>query len=238
LQDFGEYSDVLRNFRQGLPGYFNQKELPLEIQGYLNQFNEGAARATEVINNGGATANSAYLRDRLNEMMLGQTGTMSSLSTTANDIIARQGWTPSMLDLNNYVQQFMANGGFNNALSELQNVGEEILRTRGETADSRALLSQMQQIVANGGKSDETAMMFNQGANLFNAGGMTPQMNQLFGQIMQGMQSGGMTPEARQVFDKAMEVVRANGAGGALLPMQQVQSFARDEAATAAAQKA
>jgi hypothetical protein len=81
-------------------------------------------------------------------------------------------------------------------------------------------------------------MMFNQGANLFNAGGMTPQMNQLFSQIMQGMQSGGMTPEARQVFDKAMEIVKANGAGGALQPMELVQSFARDQAATASSQQA
>jgi hypothetical protein len=154
LSDFSEYSDVLRNFRQGLPGFFNQKELPLEVQGYLDQFKEGAARATELMNNGGVTANSSVLRDRLNEFMLGQTPTMSSLSTTANDIIARQGWTPSMLDLNNYVQQFMANGGFTAALGELQNVGEEILRTRGQTADSQAIMSQMQRIIANGGKTD------------------------------------------------------------------------------------
>jgi hypothetical protein len=70
------------------------------------------------------------------------------------------------------------------------------------------------------------------------AGGMTPAMQQLFGKIMEGMQSGGMTPEARQVFNKAMGLVNSNGAGGALLPMEQVQGFARDEAATAALQRA
>lgn len=216
-------------------------------------FNQGMAALNSVINSGGF---SPELRQGLQEL----TGFISNLPSTPGQVVrlpeglgdtsqlgnaglAAEGFGFEQLGVrsNQEIELLEQANRFENRarndprLNVLGDFSEEILRRGGRTGETEAARKEFQKLLENFGQTPQTRELSAAGRKLLDAGGMTPALRDLQNTFQQQIQSGGMTPEARQLFNELLPVIQSRGQGGALLSMDQVTSFARDEAAQLAA---
>lgn len=147
-------------------------------------------------------------------------------------------------NLNQGINQGLINGYTGNILNNpvvgktapLQGIEDratDITNTQGKAGLNELVDAQTTfgDVIAAGGMTGDLKSLLSLGKSMVASGGFTPELmgfiNQASSQIMQ---YGEMTPEMRRVFNSAMKIVDAGGEGGALLPTEQIISFARDEA--------
>jgi hypothetical protein len=227
----------LDTFRSAL-GTIN---VPDTLKPYLDSMQAGIDQAKSTIAANGATADTTSLKSALGLVISGEDPTLANIRDYANQLISTGGYGTNGGELKSLYdtgQKFTANGGFTDALNQQQQAGLNILGTQGWNADSRRAMDQFQGMMAAGGQNADTQSLINQGKGLMANGGMTPQMQQLFNSVQQGIQANGATPQNQALLDAVMKIVNNGGQGGALIPMQQAQSFARDQAAQANSQAA
>lgn len=86
--------------------------------------------------------------------------------------------------------------------------------------------------IASGGQTEDINRIKQAGFALAEAGGFTPELRALLSQATTLMNTNGaLTPALREVFD--LSIAMAKGNRSALLPLDKVIEFARDEAGTA-----
>lgn len=142
-----------------------------------------------------------------------------------------RGFSPEMKDIRNLAYVLMNNGsGMTPEMDQVSQSALQMLMSGGRTPDTARGLNEFANTLGMGGRTPLTSQMFGQGQGLVSSGGMTPDMVRLLQQISTMMAGGGMTPEARRLFEAVMQIVDAGGAGGALLPLDKVTTFAREDA--------
>ena len=211
---------------------------PPEIWDILNRLTWGAERAEDILRYGGVTERTGDLRDRLNDILYGRTFEMAALRDYANEILTQRGITPQMQVIQDALTGLLADQGYTDALRKLEGTGLDILAAGGRTPESIEVSNLLRGIISAQGRDAALSELSGVGRGLIDSGGMTPEMRDILSPITKGMETGGMTPEARQLFGAIMPIIQSGGRGGALLPMEQVVSMARDAAATAYNQRA
>ncbi len=154
----------------------------------------------------------------------------------AEKTIGARGVTEESAALRKALGDIMA--GRTPEMAGLSTFGRGVLEAKGMTPGLMEIQNAARQLMTNQGMTGALKEMERGGLDLIASGGMTPEMKDFVSKLQTTMQAGGMTPEAKQMFQEALKLVQAGGRGGALLPMENVLSFARDAAATAAAQRA
>lgn len=110
--------------------------------------------------------------------------------------------------------------------------GQDILRARGRTPEMDFLTKSSQDIIKRGGSTDDLDRIKNFGISLAQAGGFTPELRNVLGESLTLLRSAGqLTPELREVFDLSITI--AKGGKSALLPVDKIIEFAREDAAQA-----
>jgi hypothetical protein len=126
--------------------------------------------------------------------------------------------------------------GFTNGLAQINDRATEITNTQGtaglnELVDAQTTLGDY---ISVGGMDAGLKDLYGMGRALVASGGFTPELMGFLSQASAAlMQQGGMTPEMQKVFNTAQGIIDAGGGGGSLLPIEEMISFARDEAANA-----
>ncbi len=229
----------LEKQRANLPNIqLGQFNLPPEIQKMMSGVDTGIGSVRGVIGAGGATPSSTALREQLNALMNGTTPVQAETFRASNALTQSGGQTDALKLILSSMAPIIAGGGYTDALNGLIGSGQGIVAAGGRTPENTALLNSLMGIISGGGASPESAALSSAGQGLISAGGMTGPLNELMAMVRKGEASGGFTPKGTSLFDAMMKIVNAGGSGGALQFMEQVQSFARDAAATAIAQQA
>jgi hypothetical protein len=231
LQMFKDLFANIGDFRGSIDGLLQPQELSPELYEMFNStIRPTIERGQEIVANNGRTARGDFLFDRVMDQM-GQG--IPRVVQEANGIFDRGGRTAELNRLTDLSKELTNFGGFTAELKDNEKLGQSIMGTQGRTPDTLKALQGFQGILDKGGRDAGTNALSAKGAGLVDSGGMTPELSQLLGSIQSTISQGGMTPEARQLFGKAMQIVNADGKGGALLPMDQVLSFAKDSAGVA-----
>lgn len=184
------------------------------VRNLLNYFGEtpqnraGFGRGMEIA--GGRTPSQTEAFDALREQ-LGIRGRNAQLSI-----------------LGDRATQFLANNGMTPSLDDLMGSGLGMVAVGGRTPQ----IDQLSQLFggAFGQARDEGRGLISAGLQ---TGGFNPQLQALLDQAMGGLRAGGANPALDELTNQALSLIRAGGQGGALIPMEQAQSMARDQAITA-----
>lgn len=200
--DAGGFSPELRQGMQDLTGFLNN--LPQQ-PGTVVRLPQGVGDTSQLGNAGLAAESFGF----------------QQLGTRSNQEI-------ELLEQANRFEERARNDPRLNVLGDF---AENILRFGGRTDQTEAARREFQSLLENFGQTPQTRELSSAGRRLLDSGGMTPELRQLQNTFQQQIQSGGLTPEARQLFQQLLPIVQSRGEGGALLSQDQVQSFARDEAA-------
>lgn len=145
----------------------------------------------------------------------------------------------SAADIANRYTNFALSGsapGMTNPLQQVQDRAFDITNTQGtagldELVDSQRTLGD---IISTGGMTGPLNELFGIGKALVRQGGFTPELQSFMKQGLAAIaQFASGTPEMKQAFAAAKKIVDAGGEGGSLIPIDQMISFARDEAASA-----
>lgn len=126
--------------------------------------------------------------------------------------------------------------GLTQPMSFAQDRAKDIMGTQGKAGLNELVDAQVTagDVISTGGFTPELNKMARAGYGLLNSGGFTDELQSFMGS-MAGMIGGytGPSAEASRAFNAAMNIVDAGGEGGSLIPIEQMISFARDEAANA-----
>ena len=215
-RQIAEFTPQFMQELRGLSG-FNRESLPpafQEIMGRLDDINKGYG---DIVAAGGRTAETGAALSRLGQIVNGQTKEQTTRFDAASSMLQSKGYTEGLKEVQGIARSLTANGGFDAGLSGLLGEGQNILKAGGRTSQ----IDQMSQA----------------GQSLISSGGMTPELREIMNRVTQGQEQAGFSPEMRQLFQTVTDITGQKGAGGALLPMETVTGFAREAAATAAAQQ-
>ena len=197
---------------------FSFDSLPPAFKDVITNLKDIQAGYWNISNTGGRTQETAAALSQLSNIMNGTTIPQAERFNAANAMLQDKGYTQGLKDVQEIARGLTSKGGFTEGLTTLSRTGTEILAQGGRTAELNAMSAAGQQLLA--------------------AGGMTPELAKMFEQIQTGQGTAGFSPEMRQMYEQMQSIIGAGGQGGALLPMETVMSFARDAAATGAAQQA
>jgi hypothetical protein len=206
--DYAPIQQALKNFQQ------NGMTLPPALQAIMDGASKGAGSAQDIINSGGVTSDTSAASNALKAILAGS--------------------DPNSMKMSDLAGSLTKNGGFTGAMSDAHQQALNLIKSGGWTPQSQQGADAFMNIINQGGQTDQTNSMFSQGQNLVSNNGMTPQMTQLLNVIMPQIQNQGMTTSSTQLMNSLMGIINGTS-NGALLPMQNAVSSARDQAAAATA---
>ena len=215
-RQIAEFTPQFMQELRGLSG-FNRESLPPAFQEIMGQLDTIGKGYGDIVAAGGRTAETGAALSRLGQIVNGQTKEQTTRFDAASSMLQSKGYTEGLKEVRGIARSLTANGGFDAGLSGLLSEGQNILGAGGRTAE----INQLSQA----------------GQSLVSSGGMTPELREIMNRVTQGQDQAGFSPEMRQLFQTVTDITGQKGAGGALLPMETVTGFAREAAATAAAQQ-
>lgn len=195
-------------------------------------FQTGADLAGQVFAGGGWTPGRSGSQDRFMDMLNGQGAEMGTLGDVGTSLLGRRGQTAVTQGFQDRGMEALNRGGMNDQIQRAWAGAGALLDPEGRTGALDALQRGGLGMFGNQGMNSQNSALFNRGlsglsggalgtAGLTEAGGMA----ELAG--LQDIQAGGRTDLSEALAGRGMDLANRE----ALLPMEQVVQFAREDAA-------
>lgn len=210
-------TDLLKGQQQQIPGMFSgagdwkggNADLASQLQGILTGGSGTKDLANQVFAGGGWTPQGQQGFDQISKLLGGPLQGTSQGMGAMNDLFS--------------------NGGGNDFTRQLQNTARQTLSDGGVTGVLQTAGDPLMSILGAGGDTGNNDILRQFGLDALETGGFTGSARQGVGSALEQVLSGGETPTTQGLQDRGLELFGRE----ALLPIEQVLSFARDEAGRA-----